>query len=78
MDDDVWSPEVLDHVAPDVDLAGGPVSRAVQDHPRLRPHQLVRPTNADLLEGSKENLQWFGTICLEVWPLPLMTYQQWW
>jgi hypothetical protein len=41
---------VLDHVAPDVDLAGGPVCRVVQDHPGLRPHQLVGPSNADLLK----------------------------
>ena len=54
VDDDVRSPEVIYHVAPDVDLTGGPVGRAVQDHPRFRPHQLVRPANADLLE-SKDN-----------------------
>ena len=54
VDDDVRGPEVIYHVAPDVDLTGGPVGRAVQDHPRLRPHQLVRPANADLLE-SKDN-----------------------
>ncbi len=49
MDDDVRGPEVVDHVAPHVDFAGRPVGGAVQDHSRLRPHQLVCPANADLL-----------------------------
>jgi hypothetical protein len=56
VDDDVRSPEVIDHVAANVDLSGRPVGRAVQDHSRLRPHQLVGPANADLLETIRTNI----------------------
>ena len=56
VDDNVRSPEVIDHVAANVDLSGRPVGRAVQDHPRLRPHQLVGPANADLLETIGTNI----------------------
>ncbi len=53
MDDYVGRPEVVDHVAADVDLARGPVGGCVQDHPGLGPFELVGPAKADLLHDGK-------------------------
>ena len=57
MDDDVWRPEVVDHVSAHVDLALGPVGRGVEHHARLRPQQLVRQAQADLLQGEEDALR---------------------
>ena len=44
-------PEVLNEVRADVNLAGGgPISRRVDDHPRLGPQKLVRHPEAYLLK----------------------------
>lgn len=51
MYDDVRRPEVVDHVSAHVDLPLRPVGRRVQDHPGLRPKQLVRQAETDLLQG---------------------------
>lgn len=50
MDDDVGSPEVVDHVSPNIDLPRGPVCWTIEYHPGLRPHQLVSPSQTYLLE----------------------------
>ena len=66
MDDDVRGPEVVDHVAPHVDLPGRPVGGAVQDHSGLRPHQLVSPPNTDLLKKGQSQIL-SGVYVLAVW-----------
>ena len=57
VDDNVRGPKVVHHVTPNVDLAHRPIGRSVQNHPRLRPEQLVRQAEADLLEKGRK-LQW--------------------
>lgn len=54
VNDDVCSPEVASCVTTDDDLANRPVGQRVQDHPQLRPEELVVHEEEDLLEKKEK------------------------
>ena len=53
MYDDIWCPEVIHHVSPNIDLPLGPISGRIQDHSGFGPQQFVGEAKADLLEEEK-------------------------
>ena len=55
MNEDVWEPEVLDHVRVDIDLPPGPVRAVVENHPVLWPAHVVAQAQTQFLEKRSTN-----------------------
>ena len=54
MYDDIRRPEVINHIASDIDFPLRPIRGRIQDHTRFRPEQFVGQAETDLLE-EKDN-----------------------